>query len=483
MDLKELMGSKSAFGQRGLRWRRLLAAAIAVLVLLATACGADMFESGSTQTDQASIIAEDVALAADDSTSDVLESSGGDDADSPENITVTAAADDRRALGGGAAPVQVDPAALGRDIIYSANMVVAVDDIERAGAEANAVIADLGGLLFGQETISFGSAESTFTFRVRPQDFQAALGGLGSLGELRNQQVSTEDVTGRVVDLESRISTAAASVERLRNLLGEAATVEVVAQLEQQLLERETDLEVLRGQLRSVRDRVDLATIVLTLTEALARPDVSVSTSIYTGHDGGLACPGDGGQASRGDDVTVCFEVYNEGDAPLGSIELTDTALDIATDELIVVFGDPTAELLPGQGVLFAYETDVDRSLRLRTRVTAAPVTVDGEAINARVVQASLDYSLFVEETDDLPTFRDALNGGWNALKTALQLGLLVLGALIPFLWVPLVLLAIRRWWYKPRARRIAAERESQRIAERAMTADSIPPPPTPQAP
>ena len=139
------------------------------------------------------------------------------------------------------------------------------------------------------------------------------LSGLSEIGEVRNQIVSTEDVTGAVVDLESRISTSEASVERLRELLTDAATIEVVAELETQLLDRETTLEVLRGRLRSLRDRVALATINLTLTEALARPSVAFSTTSYSGHDDGAACPANSCTAEPGEAVTLCFEVTNTG--------------------------------------------------------------------------------------------------------------------------------------------------------------------------
>jgi hypothetical protein len=59
-------------------------------------------------------------------------------------------------------------------------------------------------------------------------------------------------VTERVVDLRSRVATNEVSVERLRDPLSDAKNLEDVARLEIQLLERETTLETLRGQLRTI---------------------------------------------------------------------------------------------------------------------------------------------------------------------------------------------------------------------------------------
>jgi len=66
-----------------------------------------------------------------------------------------------------------------------------------------------------------------------------------------DKQVTADDVTERIVDFRSRIATAEASVLRLRVLLGEAPDLENVALVERELVQRETDLETLRGRLRT----------------------------------------------------------------------------------------------------------------------------------------------------------------------------------------------------------------------------------------
>ena len=57
-------------------------------------------------------------------------------------------------------------------------------------------------------------------------------------------------------------------LERIRALIGEAVNVMDIASLEGELLRRETELESLEGQLRTLSERVDLATVVLLLVEA-----------------------------------------------------------------------------------------------------------------------------------------------------------------------------------------------------------------------
>jgi hypothetical protein len=57
------------------------------------------------------------------------------------------------------------------------------------------------------------------------------LQALGDIGELRDQNISTTDVTERVVDLQSQIITSEGSVERLRGFLANATTLAETAYL------------------------------------------------------------------------------------------------------------------------------------------------------------------------------------------------------------------------------------------------------------
>lgn len=397
----------------------------------------------------------------------------------PASDDFDAGADEERGvIGGDGAADEVEPspgqiAQALRQIIFTADVTVAVTDVAAAEQDAIATIENLDGFLFGQETIGLPEPTSILIFKVEPDRFQEALSRLAALGEVRSQNVSADDVTDRIVDLESRIATSEASVERLRELLAEAPSVEAIAALESQLLDRETELETMRGQLRTLRDRVALATITLQITEALSRPQLDLSVTAYPGHaDAGDSCPGDGGvSVDEGDDVTICFELTNTGDMPLTAFEVRDTVLELEMGDLIVVFGDPESRLEPGQFLILAAEIAPERTLRTQTRATAAPINADDEVLESRRV--SNTNSVFVEAVDPggLPGFGDGISTSVELVQQLGGLAVLFVGLAIPLLWVPLLIWLYLRW---RRGRRLDEGESSSPDSDGAVVAEPL---------
>ncbi len=420
------------------RWFLLLLA----LLLVAAACGSSDDSGAAVATTpsnefdrQAPAGGDDGAFIAGDDTTGVTSaaSEAGQDATAQNDSGIGS---------GGIEPV-VQPTDLGRDIIFTAEVTVAVTNVAEAGEEATNAMEALGGFLFGQQTNGGPNPRSVLTFKVVPENFQEALTRLGSIGELRTQNVSTDDVTERVVDLESRISTAAASVERLRGFLDQATEIVTITELEAQLLDRETTLETLRGTLRTIRRQVDLATIFLTLTEAQSQPQLSVSVTAYPGdEDAGASCPGtlDMG-VEQGEAVTICYELFNTGDINLTDFTFRDPVLGVELDDLILVFGDLTSPMEPGQTIVLATEVKPERNLRTSTRITATPINADAVKVVGRDVSSSSTFFVVARDPGGLPGFLDSAEATLAFLTTLAGLLLVLAGGLLP------VLPLLGGWW------------------------------------
>lgn len=421
--------------------KRRIFAALLVIGLVATACGSASdsaevsfdrgFEDASADFETATTIAASSEEPAADA-----------DAAAPE-------------LGSASTPVVKTAQEVGRDIIFTASTTIAVNNVDDSAQTVIDIVASHGGFVFGQDTVGLPTPQTTLVFKVDPDEFQPTLADLADVGEIRSQVVNADDVTEIVVDLQSQIDTAEASVERLRALLVDAADLEQVVQIEEQLLARETQLERLRGSLRTLRDAVNLATITVTLTEALSQPRLTVGMTGYAGHDdNGDSCPGGGLQLPDNDAAaTVCWEIFNNGDTPLADIALTDTILDVSLEDLTVVFGDPNEILEPGQSIILAYQIEPERSLRYRSRITASPVNRDGEVLDARNVSVVSEFSVGVFDPGGRPGFGDGLDGGvevalwtWSGLRlaTGFIVGITPVLLAVAGLW----------WWRRDRKRR-----------------------------
>lgn len=433
-----------------------IAAICLVLTFLAAACSASNDDSG----DNASVAPEPTSAPAERSAGG--EADDGDAAFAGDDAVATeTAAEEPASVGAGDTVGGLDsltPADIGRDIVFTAEVRIAADDVALAGRAALDAIAPLGGLLFGQETTTDPRPRTVLVIKVRPEDFSEALERLSGIGDLVGQRVSADDVTERIVDLESRIVTAEASVARLRGLLDDASGLDEIATLERELLNREQSLEQLRGQLRTVQDAVSLATITLVIEERTAprpHPDLEVTVGFYSGDDDGRSCPVfERTRIDEGDVTTICVELVNTGDTLLGDIALRDRGLDLDTDDFVRIDGG-TGLIEPEQGAVYAATFTAGSTRLAEVRITAlahapgpdgAPAPLDGETVTVVARE-----ELRVTPDDSLPGFRDGLDAAVSVLGVIVGIAVLAAGVAVPFLWI-LVIVAVV-WWMRRRGR------------------------------
>jgi len=371
-----------------------------------------------------------------------------------------------------AVPTALTPADLGRDIIYTAEISVQADDVEEASREAVSIVQGLGGIVFSQTTRTEPRPRTEITFKVVPADFSTALERLSGVGKLVDQRISSDDVTEVVVDLRSRIVTAEASVDRLRNFLEEATRLEDVAELERELLDRETTLERLRGQLRTLQDQVDLATITLAITQSpTVLPDTGIVVTAWVSEDADDPCLGVQNLTVESDaEVYLCLEVENPGASALTDVKVSTRNLRLNLDSFQVVQGrfnriEPNGlmaavlELPIEEGRLAGRVAT--RGLPIELEVTATPVDFDGTALD-EVWEESVVW-VQIDTDDALPGFGDSISDGASGVRAVFSVILIVVGVLLPFLPIIAVIAAVI-WWVRRRIRRAAnpsGERQS----------------------
>jgi hypothetical protein len=163
---------------------------------------------------------------------------------------------------------------LDRMIIRTVTMTIAVQNVQDAFHKVEQIASEQNGYLAGSQIRQDGDRQTaTVTLRV-PADnatYQATLERLRGLAErVVDEQSQAQDVTDQYVDLDARLRTLRASEESLLQLLGKAQRVEDILAIQQQLTNVRTQIEQIQGQKQLLERRADMATITLTIREAVA---------------------------------------------------------------------------------------------------------------------------------------------------------------------------------------------------------------------
>jgi Domain of unknown function (DUF4349) len=166
--------------------------------------------------------------------------------------------------------------ALQRSIIRTAALTIRTSAVAADVAKAENAAQTLGGLV-GDAQVSTdpdhpGQTTATLTLRVPGAQYDQLMTVLAKLGQVVSKTEKADDVTSQVVDVNSRLATQRKSLEQVRALLSRAGSLSQLLLVENNLTQREADLESLEAQQKLLADETALATVSLTLVTPKAAP-------------------------------------------------------------------------------------------------------------------------------------------------------------------------------------------------------------------
>lgn len=179
---------------------------------------------------------------------------------------------------------------VGRKIIYDGWLSLEVSDVDVAADQIKSIAEEMGGYI-SQTSISKGDSVKTgsVTLRVPQADFYTVIERIELLGNLKNKNIGSEDVTERYVDLKARLENAQYEEKRLLEIMDKADQVSDMLEIERELSRIREQIEVYTGQLTYLESRVEYATITVTLSEprpAAPLPEVDWDATVKTGLQG-----------------------------------------------------------------------------------------------------------------------------------------------------------------------------------------------------
>lgn len=141
-------------------------------------------------------------------------------------------------------------------LIYTANITLAIYDVEDTQERIIATVTDAGGYASYRD-------QSRLTLRVPAESFHELLDSVATAGDVLGLSWAAEEVSEQFRDLDIRLRNALDMRDRLAALLEQATSVGDALAIEAQLQRLTLEIELYRGQLRSLMDRVSFSTITV----------------------------------------------------------------------------------------------------------------------------------------------------------------------------------------------------------------------------
>ncbi len=160
-------------------------------------------------------------------------------------------------------------ASVGQKLVRRANLQLKVDSLTTSAQRIRAIATQQGGVLLGEELYSGEKGRDTtgtMTISVPAASLDATIALIEKVGDVQVRNSSSEDVTGTYVDTEARVKSMTTSVARIRELLSKATSVGDLIALENELSQRQAELDALTAQLANLKDSVSMSPISISLS-------------------------------------------------------------------------------------------------------------------------------------------------------------------------------------------------------------------------
>jgi len=157
-----------------------------------------------------------------------------------------------------------------RKIIYTGEVTLVCEDLDKTAEQLEAKIAEFGGYLgnVSRSGVRGSAREGSWTARIPSAKFDTFVKALPSLGELQSSSRHAEDVSEEFYDVQARLKNKQLEEARLLDLLQKATgRLTEVLTVEKELMRVREEIERIQGRLRFLSNQTDLSTITITLRE------------------------------------------------------------------------------------------------------------------------------------------------------------------------------------------------------------------------
>jgi len=149
-----------------------------------------------------------------------------------------------------------------RKLIQRANIRMRVENLDAADVNITDLLKKYNGYSASTEVDEYSR---NYSLRVPAPQYNDFLNEMNGIGRLIRRSESTEDVTLRYYDLEGRLEMKKELLKTFQSYLSRARTIEEILSVEKRIAELQNDIEGTGGQLRHLSNKIDYATIDLSI--------------------------------------------------------------------------------------------------------------------------------------------------------------------------------------------------------------------------
>lgn len=163
-----------------------------------------------------------------------------------------------------------DTAASDRKIIYTASMVVVVENFDQMEQKIDSLVKSHGGFISSAnlDRMRGERRSGNWTVRIPVDQYDKFLNAVGNIGVPTSRNQTASDVTEEFVDLEARIKNKKNLETRILQLLEQRDDeIKNVLSVERELNRVREEIERMEGRLRYLTDRTSLTTVEINIRE------------------------------------------------------------------------------------------------------------------------------------------------------------------------------------------------------------------------
>ncbi|MBR6083370.1 MAG: DUF4349 domain-containing protein [Salinivirgaceae bacterium] len=189
------------------------------------------------------------------------------DEEMPVMASAKAAPMMRNSMAGGQLEDAVEQDVTQRKLIKNGSMTLVVDNLEQTRNDVVGLIEKHGGYVSNEQYSNWEHSSSyNLTVRVPCDNFDGFVAEVeAGKGKIESKSVYINDVTSEYIDLETRLNTKRSYLERYKQLLKSAKSVQEIVSIEDKIRMLEEEIDSTVGRLKYLTNQVEYSTLHLNI--------------------------------------------------------------------------------------------------------------------------------------------------------------------------------------------------------------------------